>query len=113
MDAVRLDVLCSTTCAATIPALERLAASSRSTSSSRHADAQVNGPDLHELAAGAPPRQGQRGVLAAGDHQMQRRWQVLEQEGHRVVHRRGAHEVVVVQDQDTEAGRAARSLTRR
>jgi len=34
MDEVRLDVLCSTTSSAAIPALERLAASSRSTSSS-------------------------------------------------------------------------------
>ena len=31
----------------------------------------------------ARPRQGQRGILAAGDHQMQRRWQVLEQDGDR------------------------------
>jgi hypothetical protein len=30
---------------------------------------------------------------------MQRRWQVLEQEGDRVLHGLGAHEVVVVQDQ--------------
>ena len=43
--------------------------------------------------AGAQPRQGQRGVLAAGDHQMQRRWQVLEQDGDRLVHGLGAHGV--------------------
>jgi hypothetical protein len=30
---------------------------------------------------------------------MQRRWQVLEQEGDHVLHGLGAHEVVVVQDQ--------------
>ena len=51
------------------------------------------------------PRQGQRGVLAAGDNQMQRRWQVLEQEGDRVLHGLGTHEVVVVQDQQGQ-GRA-------
>ena len=57
--------------------------------------------------AGAQPRQGQRGVFAAGDHQMQRRWQLLEQEGDHGVHGRGAHEVVVVQDQDTGGGQGS------
>jgi len=38
---------------------------------------------------------------------MQRRWQVLEQEGDRVVHGRGAHEVVVVRDQDTGGGQSS------
>jgi hypothetical protein len=38
---------------------------------------------------------------------MQRRWQVLAQEGDRGVDGRGAHEVVVVQDQDTGGGQGS------
>ena len=55
-------------------------------------------------SAGAEARQRQRRVLAAGDHQVQGRWQVVEQEGDRGVDVRGAHEVVVVQDQQTGGG---------
>jgi hypothetical protein len=36
---------------------------------------------------------------------MQRRWQVLEQDGDRLVHGLGADEVVVVQGQDSRGGR--------
>jgi hypothetical protein len=43
-------------------------------------------------------------VLAAGDHQMQRRRQVVEQEGDRGMDGRGAHQVVVVQDQQARVG---------
>ena len=68
------------------------------------AEAQVGRPHLDELAAGAQARQRQRRVLAAGDHQVQGRWQVVEQEGDRGVDGRGAHEVVVVQDQQTGGG---------
>ena len=38
---------------------------------------------------------------------MQRRWQVLKQEDDRVMHGRGAHEVVVVKDQDTGGGQGS------
>ena len=44
---------------------------------------QVGGPDLDQLAPGAQPGQGQRRVGPAGDHQVDLRREVLEQEGHR------------------------------
>ena len=68
------------------------------------AEAQVGGAQLGQLAAGAQARQGQRRVLAGGDHQVQRRRQVVEQEGDRGVDGRRAHEVVVVEDQQTGVG---------
>ena len=49
------------------------------------AEAQVGGAHLGELVAGAEAGQRQGRVLAAGDHQMQGRWQVVEQEGDRGV----------------------------
>ena len=48
-------------------------------------EAQVGGPDLDQLAAGAQPRQRQRRVGAGGEDQVQLRRQVLEQERHPVV----------------------------
>lgn len=52
------------------------------------------GPDgvtqFGELPAGPQPRQGQRRVGAAGQHGMQPRRQVLEQEPQRRMHRLGA-----------------------
>ena len=49
-------------------------------------EAQIRCPYLDDLPAGAQSRQRQRRVLPAGDHQMQRRWQVFEQEDDRGVH---------------------------
>jgi hypothetical protein len=48
-------------------------------------------------------RQGQGRVLAAGDHQVHGGRQVVDQEGDRGLDGRGAHEMVVVQDE--QAGR--------
>ena len=54
-------------------------------------ETQVSGADLDELATRSQPRQRQRRVGAAGDHQMDLGGQVLQQEGdpflHRVVRR--------------------------
>ena len=52
--------------------------------------AQVGGAQLGQLAAGAQPGQGQRRILAGGDHQVQLRRQVLEQKG-RGPHRPAGH----------------------
>ena len=68
------------------------------------AEAEFGRPDLGELAAGSQAWQRQGRVLAAGDHQVQGGWQVVEQEGDRGVDGRGAHEVVVVQDQQAGGG---------
>ena len=68
------------------------------------AESQVGGAQLGELVAGTEARQGQRRVLTAGDHQVQRRWQVVEQEGDRGMDVRSLHQVVVVQDQQTGGG---------
>ena len=46
---------------------------------------QIGGADLDELAAGAQASQRQRRVGAAGDHQVQLRREMVEQEGHAVV----------------------------
>ena len=62
-------------------------------------EAQIGGADLDELAA-ARRRQRQRRVGAAGDHQVDLRGEVLQQdEGHRLVHLDGLDDVVVVEDQ--------------
>ena len=49
-------------------------------------EAQVGGADLDQLAARAQPGQRQRRVGAAGDHQVQLRGQVVEQERHPLLH---------------------------
>ena len=68
---------------------------------------QVSGPDLDQLAARPQPGQRQRRVSATGDHQVQPRRQVVEQERHRVVDLAGLDQVVVVEHQhDVAAGRA-------
>ena len=48
-------------------------------------EAQVGGADLDQLAARPQPGQRQRRIGAAGDHQVQPRGQVVEQERHPVV----------------------------
>ena len=62
-------------------------------------EAQVGGADLDELATRPQPRQRQRRVGAAGDHQVQLRGQVLEQERHPVLDVARVDDVVVVEHQ--------------
>ena len=62
-------------------------------------EAQVGGAHLGQLAAGTQPRQRQRQVGAAGNHQPQPGRQMLEQEHNRLMHRLGVDQVVVVQHQ--------------
>ena len=68
---------------------------------------QVGGTDLDQLATRSQPGQRQRRVSSAGDHQVQPRRQVVEQERHRVLDLAGVDQVVVVEHQhDVAAGRA-------
>ena len=60
---------------------------------------QVGGAQLGELPAGPQPRQRQRRVGPAGQHQVQSRRQVLKQEPKRDVHLLGVDQVVIVEDQ--------------
>ena len=62
-------------------------------------EAQVGGADLDQLAAPPQPGQRQRRVGAAGDHQVDLRGQVLQQEGHPVLHLARVDDVVVVEHQ--------------
>ena len=62
-------------------------------------EAQIGGAELDELAAPSQPRQRQRRVGAAGDHQVNLRRQVLQQEGHPVLHLARVDDVVVVEHQ--------------
>ena len=62
-------------------------------------EAQVGGADLDELAAPSQPRQRQRRVGAAGDHQVDLRGQVLQQERHPVLDVARVDDVVVVEHQ--------------
>jgi hypothetical protein len=48
---------------------------------------------------GAQPRQRQRRVGPAGDHRVELRWQMGQQEGDGLVDLLGPHRVVVVRDQ--------------
>jgi hypothetical protein len=68
-------------------------------------EAQIGLPELGQLAAGPPPRQRQRRVGATGDHQPQRRGEVLEQELQRLVDLRCLDQVVVVHHQHNGLGR--------
>ena len=62
-------------------------------------EAQVGGAQLSQLPAGPQPRQRQRRVSPAGHHHPQARRQILQQERHRLVHRPGIDQVIVIQDQ--------------
>ena len=75
------------------------AASSSSAGGLLGREAQVGGAQFGQLPVGAQPGQRQRRVGAAGQHQVQSRRQVLEQERQRRVHRLGVDQVVVVEDQ--------------
>jgi hypothetical protein len=66
--------------------------------------AQVSGSQLGQLPASSQPCQRQGRVGAAGQHQPQRRWQVLQQEPERLVERRRLDQVVVVQHQHSLVG---------
>jgi hypothetical protein len=63
-------------------------------------EAEVGTADLDELPAAAQPRQGQWRVGAGGDHQVQLIGNVVEEEGHGLVHVGCSDDVVVVQDED-------------
>ena len=68
---------------------------------------QLRRTDLDQLATGSQPGQRHRRVGPAGDHQVEARWQVVEQERHGLLHLAGLDEVVVVEHQhDLAAGRA-------
>jgi hypothetical protein len=56
--------------------------------------------------------QRQRGINAAGDHQMQLPRQMVEQEYHPLPHLRGIDDVVVIEHQQMSRARAPRSLSR-
>ena len=62
-------------------------------------EAQVVGAQLGQLPAGPQPGQRQRRVGPSGQHQVQARRQVLEQERQRRVHRLGVDQVVVIENQ--------------
>ena len=69
-------------------------------------ESQVGSPDLDQLAACPQPGQRHRRVSATGDHEVQPRRQVVEQERHRVLDLARVDQVVVVEHQhDVVAGR--------
>jgi hypothetical protein len=76
-------------------------------------EAQVGFAQFGQLPAGAQPRQRQRRVGAAGQHQPQRPWQVLQQQPQRGVHRRRLDQVVVVQHQHQLVGYAGQLVDQR
>ena len=63
-------------------------------------EAEVGGAHLGELPATAEPGQRQRWVGAGRDHQVQVVGEVVEEEGHRLVHVRRFDGVVVVENED-------------
>ena len=63
------------------------------------AEPQVGGAQLGQLPASPQPGQRQRRIGPAGQHQVQARRQVLQQERQRHVHRPGVDQVIVIQDQ--------------
>ena len=60
---------------------------------------QIVSAQLGKLPAGPQPRQRQRRIGPAGQHQVHARGQVLEQERNRLVHLLGVDQVVVVENQ--------------
>src|SRR6185369_8144346 len=62
-------------------------------------EAQVRGAQLGQLPPAPQPGQRQRRVAAAGQHQVQSRRTVLEQEPERSVHSLGVNQVVVIEHQ--------------
>jgi hypothetical protein len=62
-------------------------------------ESQFRGAQLGQLPTAPQPGQRQRRVAAAGQHQVQFRWLVLEQEPERFMHGPGVNQVVVVEHQ--------------
>ena len=60
---------------------------------------QIGGADLDEFAPCSQARQRQRRIGPAGDHQVQPRREMVEQEGHPIVDVTSVDDVVVVEDQ--------------
>ena len=72
---------------------------------------QIAGAQLGELPAGPQPRQRQRRIGPAGQHQVHAQGQMLEQEHKRLVHLLGVDQVVVVENQQQLIfGRAGRPV---
>ena len=70
-------------------------------------------PDLGQLAARPPPGQRQRGIGPAGDHHVQPRRQMVEQERHPVLHIARVDDVVVVEHQHDVARDGAQVVEQR
>ena len=70
-----------------------------SAAASSGGESQFRGAQLGQLPAAPQPGQGQRRVAAAGQHQVQSRRPVLDQEPERLVHGCGVDQVVVVEHQ--------------
>ena len=64
---------------------------------------QLRGAQLDQLPAAPQPGQRQRRVAAAGQHQVQSRRPVLEQEPERGVHSLGVNQVIVIEHQQSLA----------
>ena len=75
-------------------------------------EAQIGGADLDEFAATPQASQRQRRVGAAGDHQVHLRREVLQQEGHPVLHLACVDDVVVVEHQHDVVRAALSSFSR-
>jgi hypothetical protein len=65
------------------------------------------------VPASAPAGEGQRRILARGDHQVRLSRQVLHQEAHRRVNRWGIEDVVVVEDEDDVRGEGRQVVEQR
>ena len=76
-------------------------------------EAQVGGADLDELAARSEAGEGQRGVGAGRDHQVELRRQVVEQERHPGLDLRVVDHVVVIEHQHDVIGRGAQAVEQR
>ena len=58
---------------------------------------QIGGADLDELAPRSQARQRERWIDTTGDHQVQPRWKVVEQEDHPVLNVASLDGVVVIE----------------
>ena len=74
---------------------------------------QLGRADLDQLAARPQPGQRQRGIGPAGDHHVQPRRQMVEQERHPVLHIAGVDDVVVVEHQHDVARDGAQVVEQR
>jgi hypothetical protein len=76
-------------------------------------EAQVGGAELGQLPAGPQPGQRQRRVGPAGQHQPERRWQVLQQILEGGVDRLGLDQMVVIHDQHDPLGHPGQLVDQR